>query len=199
MIFDYKILFAAIAILLTIAGYIPYIQGMMNGSNKPHIFTWVIWVVVSGIAFVAQIHAQGGPGAWVTGFICFMCLMTSLLALKQGTKDITRSDAIMFFGALGAIPVWMLTNDPLWSVIIVSIINSMAFYPTVRKSWLRPHEEHITLYALNIPRQALSIAALTQYSMTTVLFPASVIVMCVLFLVTILYRRHVLARGTHGE
>src|SRR5688572_18215228 len=80
MIFDYKILFAAFAILLTIIGYIPYIRGMMNGSNKPHIFTWVIWVIVSGIAFVAQLHDHGGPGAWVTGFICFMCLMTSLLA-----------------------------------------------------------------------------------------------------------------------
>ncbi len=195
MDFDLKIVFAATAILLTIIGYAPYLRGMWKGSNKPHIFTWIIWVIVSGIAFVAQLSENAGPGAWVTGFICFMCLVVSVLALKLGTKTVTRSDMIMFAGALAAIPVWILTKDPLWSVVIVTLINSVAFYPTFRKTWERPHEEHMTIYAWNIPRQGLTIAALTQYSLTTVLFPASVIVMCVLFFGTIMYRRHTLKQA----
>jgi len=194
MIFDYKIMFAILAIILTIAGYAPYIRGMVMGTNKPHIFTWVVWVIVAGVAFFAQLHEHAGPGAWVTGFISFMCLLVSLLALKLGTRDVTRSDIIMFLTALSAIPVWMLTKDPLWSVIIVTVINSIAFYPTVRKSWQRPYEEHVTIYALNIPRQMLAIAALTHYSVTTVLFPASVIVMCILFFGTVTYRRRVIDR-----
>lgn len=198
MIVDYKIAFASLAILLTIIGYIPYLWGIIKGSNKPHIFTWIIWVIVAAIAFFAQLSVNAGPGTWVTAFIGFMCLLVSLLALKSGTKNITPSDIIMFIGALASIPVWMLTKDPLWSVIIVTAINSMAFYPTFRKTWAKPYEEHIAIYALNIPRQALTIAALTQYSVTTVLFPASIIVMCLLFFGTIMYRRKTSKRPAHG-
>lgn len=198
MIFDYKITLAALAILLTIVGYTPYLRGMMKGSNKPHIFTWIIWTIVAGIAFAAQLSEHAGPGTWVTGFIGFMCLLVSLLAFKSGAKNITRSDLIMFVGALTAIPAWILTKDPLLSVIIVTIINCVAFYPTFRKTWARPHEEHITIYAWNVPRQGLTIAALTQYSVATVLFPASIIVMCTLFVGTIAYRRHTLKKAMHG-
>lgn len=198
MMFDYKIAFAVIAILLTTVGYIPYLWGIVKGSNKPHIFTWIIWVIVAAIAFFAQLSEHAGPGTWVTGFIGLMCALVSVLAFKSGAKNVARSDIIMFIGALAAIPVWVLTNDPLWSVIIVTIINSMAFYPTFRKTWARPHEEHITVYALNVPRQILTIAALTQYSVTTVLYPASIIVMCILFVGTILYRRHMLKQAVHG-
>lgn len=198
MMFDHKIAFAAAAIMLTIVGYAPYLWGIIKGSNKPHIFTWIIWVVVAGIACSAQFSEQAGPGAWVTGFIGFMCLLVVLLALKSGAKNITRSDIVMFSGALAAIPVWVLTNDPFWSVIIVTIINSIAFYPTFRKTWARPYEEHINIYAWNVPRQALTIAALTHYSLTTVLFPASIIFMCTLFVATIMYRRCRMKEEIHG-
>jgi hypothetical protein len=85
--------------------------------------------------------------------------------------------------------MWIMTSDPLWSVVIVTIINAAAYIPTFRKAWVRPFEEHILMYAINIPRHMLTIAATQVYSFTNLLYPASVVLACILLFGGIQYRR----------
>lgn len=187
---DDKTAFAFISILLTFAAYAPYIYGMYKGTNKPHLFMWLIWTIVVGIVFVAQWSEGAGVGAWVSGLVFVLCFIVSCWTLKAGDKHFTRFDWGILFLTLSAIPLWVLTSDPLWAVCLVSLINSLSFLPTIRKSWGRPFEEHITMYFINVPRHLFTIAALEAYSVTTVLYNASVACMCFLAFCLILYRRH---------
>jgi len=43
-----------IAVALAIIGHIPYIYDIYKGKTKPHIFTWVVWAIVTVLAFIAN-------------------------------------------------------------------------------------------------------------------------------------------------
>ncbi len=194
MSFDYKIILGAIAVLMTIWAHIPYLIHTLNGSNKPHVFTWVIWTFLTGIVFAVQVSEQAGPGAWATGICSVICLIITIAAFRTGEKNITRSDWVMFIFGLAAIPVWVATDDPLWSVCIVTLIDVSAVGPTFRKSWLRPHEENSFMYGFNIPRHAIGIAALAQISVTTALYSFALLIMNSIMFIMLKGRRIYLAR-----
>lgn len=199
MSFDYKIILGAIAVLMTIWAHIPYLIHTLNGSNKPHVFTWVIWTLLTGIVFAVQVSEQAGPGAWATGICSVICLIITIAAIRTGEKNITRSDWVMFIFGLAAIPVWVATDDPLWSVWIITLIDVSAVVPTFRKSWLRPHEENSFMYGFNIPRHAIGIAALAHISVTTALYSFALLFMNSIMFIMLKGRRMYLARQPDGQ
>lgn len=184
------------ASVLAIAGSIPYILSMIKGTTRPHIFSWLLWGVFNAIGGVAQMMDGGGPGAWVNLISAVLCWVVTVMGLLQkGERDIVRSDWIAFTGAVVAIIPWALTKDPLWSVIIITIIDMLAFYPTFRKSWYKPQEEALVSYGISATKHVLGIAALANYSITTVLFSASLVLTNSAFIAMTLYRRCKLAGG----
>jgi hypothetical protein len=189
MMEDYKIVLGSIAVIMTIWAHIPYFFETLKGTNKPHVFTWIIWTLLTGIAFAAQLEGKAGPGAWATGITALICVIITVAAIRNGSKDITRTDWVMFLGGLLAIPLWMLTDNPVWSIWIVTLIDCSAFYPTFRKSWHRPMEENTFMYGFNIPRHTLTLAAISTVSVTTVLYPAALLLMNALMYLMLKLRR----------
>lgn len=92
-----------------------------------------------------------------------------------------------------SIPLWYFTSDPLLSVIILTILDLLGFAPTIRKAYSRPFEEQLRFYVLMAIRNAIAIAALQHYSITTVLFPALTAMACVMFIAMVIIRRRVFA------
>ncbi len=186
---DYKTIFGFIAAIMSIIGHVPYMHSIIKGRTKPHLFTWIIWVVMTIIAFAAQIVGEAGPGAWTTGVNIILCIIIAIMALRFGEKNITRSDWVMFIAGLAAIPLWMMTNNPLWSVILITIIDALAFGPTIRKSWHKPNEEASFMYGFNIFRHMITLAALARFNFLTALYPAMLLVMNIVSFGVIMGRR----------
>ncbi|MCB1538025.1 MAG: hypothetical protein H6865_02580 [Rhodospirillales bacterium] len=186
---DLKSWFGALAALLAVLAHVPYFIAILRGTNRPHIFTWIIWTLLTVIAASAQIVGAAGPGAWSTVVTAFMCVAITAATVKKGERDITRADWLMFAAGTAALPVWMLTSDPLWAVVIVTVIDALAFGPTIRKSWRRPDQENITMYAVNLVRHCLAIAAIAQYSLVTTLYPAMLLAMNMVMFVMLTSRR----------
>lgn len=189
---DYKVALGLIAVAMTIWAHIPYFLDTIKGINKPHIFTWIIWSLLTFIAFAAQISGGAGIGAWVTGVTGLICVAIMVAAFHKGEKYITRSDWIMFLAGLSAIPVWIATDDPLLAVIIVTAIDVAAVYPTFRKSWEKPWEENSFMYGFNIPRHVCSIASLQILSPVTALYPAGLLLMNIVMYIMLKARRKTL-------
>ncbi len=177
MFSDYKTLLGLCAVAMTVAAHVPYLLTTLKGTNKPHIFTWVIWSLLTFIAFAAQVAGGAGPGAWVTCATGIICVIITAAALRTGERDITRGDWVMFLAGLAAIPAWLVTDDPFWSVLIVVGIDCSAFWPTFRKSWAKPHEENSFMYGFNIPRHMIALSALHEVSLITALYPAALLAM----------------------
>lgn len=169
--------------------YVFYIREIFAGKTHPHAFSWLIWALVAAVVFLAQVTEGAGTGAWVTGFTMVICSVIALLALRRGEKRITLTDWISFLGALAAIPVWQMTADPFYAVLLVVLIDALGFYPTFRKSWRRPEEETLIAYALNGFAFSLSLFALHHLNWTTALYPAFVAVANGVFVIMVMARK----------
>jgi hypothetical protein len=168
-----KDVLSVLAIFLMCAGHVPYIRNIMRGKTKPHIYSWFIWCLVTSIAAALQFVGGGGPGAWVTMIAALICAATFVLSIPYGKNNITKHDTILLCLALVALGVWLFAKQPVLSVLLVTIIDMLGLIPTIRKSWRRPHEETLKTYAMNVLRISLALLALQQYSVLTVLYPAT--------------------------
>lgn len=189
---SYKEFLSTIAIGITLYAFLPYIRSILSGATKPHVFSWIIWGITTCVVFLAQIKSHGGVGAWPIGVSGSITLVIAILAYtKRADISITRLDTIFFIAALTSLPVWYLTADPLWAVVLLTIIDLLGFGPTIRKTYYSPYSESIYFYFLFMIRNVLVLFALESYSLTTILFPALVAVACCMLMAMMLYRRKI--------
>lgn len=187
-------LIGTLSIILAIAGYYRYVQTMLQRKTKPHAFSWAIWALLTGIAFVAQVSDGAGAGAWAIGFTALVCGLISIFAFAgYGEKSITRGDWISLIFCLSAIPLWIITEDPLWSVLLITTIDMVSYYPTFRKSYIKPYEENLFHYSVATLKFVLSMMALENISIITALYPASLIFANVIFVMMVAWRRYTLS------
>lgn len=183
------------AVALTFIAYAPYVWFILKGRTKPHVFSWVIWGVTTLLAGAAQLADGGGWGAWpicVSGLIAVSVAVLSWV--KRGDATVTRADWAFLIAAAASIPAWLLTNNPLWASIILTVVDILGFGPSFRKAWTRPHEEGAGLFVLLTLRNALAVMALESYSMTTLVFPVLSGAANMVFVALIVIRRPVIPR-----
>lgn len=174
---------------MTLTGYFFYFRDIFANKTKPHAFSWLVWAALTGIAFFAQLSDHAGPGAWVTATTAAISVVIFLLAIKKGEKNITLSDKLNLLGAAVALGLWFITSNPLLSVILITVVDFLGFVPTIRKSYRKPHEETLIHYVLAGLKFVLAIAALETYTLTTWLYPASLVAANLFFVVMLVVLR----------
>jgi hypothetical protein len=174
---EYKIALGYLAILIGLTGYSFYIKSIFKGHTKPHSFSWLLWALITGIVFSAQITKGGGAGAWVTGVSSIVCLFIGCAGLGKNRRPFSKFDWMFLGVALGALGLWYVTKDPTISIVLVATVDSLGYASTLRKGYLHPAEENITSFGLNSLKYIASVAALQSYSLATWLYPAAMIVM----------------------
>lgn len=188
-----KEVISAIAIVIGLASHAIYAAGVWQRKIKPHAFSWLVWGVLMSIGCAAQLHENAGPGTWVLGMNAAINFSFAICGFLIGEKNITRGDKFALLFALSTIPVWKMMEDPVWAVVMVSIIDVVAMYPTFRKSWYKPWEDGALAFSIATFHFILSLFALDVLNVTTVLYPVTIVSVNTLFVLMLLYRRRVLA------
>lgn len=193
MDFTQSEIIGGLAFLIGLYGMVDYIVSILKKKTRPHLFTWVVWTLLCTIGYLAQLHDKAGPGSWALAITALSTFVIALLCLKYGEKSFTLGDKISLAASLTAIIPWLLMKDPLGSVILISIIDVVAFYPTVRKSWMKPHEEKLAAYNLANLKFLISFMAMNTISLNTMLYPSVIVVTNTAFVVMCLIRRRQLS------
>src|SRR3989338_8644305 len=187
---DYYLIFGLAAVALSFISYIPYIYHLFKNKTKPHIFSWFLWGLLAGIAFLAQINENAGPGSWVVGFTTAVCFFIAVVSyVKWKRYYITKFDWVCFIAAIFGVVLWIITDNALNAVIVVSVVDALAFVPTFRKTFINPNEETAITFVFSAITMALSLAALENFNLTTALYPASLVFTNILFVLMVLARR----------
>lgn len=199
MIYDYQIVLGVFAALLTFVAFFLYVRSALREGTKPHPFTWFLITIIDTTVFVAQVLNGGGPGTWAVGTGAALSGIVFLIALIYGEKRIARIDWICLALALFGIAIWITTSNALLAVVFASITDVLVKLPTFRKSYIRPNEESITMWSVDIVLYSLSIGALSTLSWTTALFPAVIVINDIALVAMILFRRKQLAAVVRPE
>jgi uncharacterized protein with PQ loop repeat len=182
-----------IAVILTFIAYIPYYRDIIRGKTHPHVYSWSLWCLLTILIVALQIKGGAGVSAYVTASAGLLCIGVIVLGLRHGERDITVFDTFVAILSLIAMGFWLIADQPVVSIILVVIADLLAFIPTVRKSWYKPHSETLSLYVTNTLRFALALIAVEHFTLLAALWPAAWAVGNGLFSIMLMYRRRQLA------
>jgi hypothetical protein len=159
-----KQMVAVIAASLTFVSYIPYYRDILRGKTHPHLYTWLLWALLSALLVVLQIKGGAGAAVLVSGAAVVLCIGVVILSIKKGTKDITRLDKYVAVMGLVAIFFWLVIDQPVLSALLLIVADLLAFIPTIRKSWKSPHSETLSLYVTNTLRFSMALFSVREYT-----------------------------------
>ncbi|RZF31815.1 hypothetical protein EVC45_00900 [Paraburkholderia sp. UYCP14C] len=165
-------LFGVMGSIVSLVAFLPYGLAIWRGTVRPHLFTWLIWSVVTAIAAAGQFVAGAGPSAWCTAAIAATCFFVLVASVFRGERQRTTFDWLCLAAALSAIPLWILTNDPALSICLVTLIELVGLAPTIRKTVRDPWSESLLYFALCVLKYALAILALPKWSVAVAFYPA---------------------------
>jgi hypothetical protein len=184
-----KEIISVVAVFLTFVAYIPYYKDILSGKTHPHVYSWSLWGLLTVLLVALQIKGGAGVATWITAAAGLLCIGVVILSLRNGKKDITRSDTVVAILSLMAIGFWLIADQPEISVILVIVADMLAFIPTVRKSWNKPYDETLSLYVTNAIRFFLALAAVETYTFLSSAWIISWAVGNALFSIMLIIRR----------
>lgn len=184
-----KVALGIVSSILALITYIPYLIDMFKGKTKPHLYTWVIWSVVTGIGFFGSLKTGGDAGSWHIGCTAFLTTVVAIVAVRNGTKDIRIFDTFCLLLSIFAVLLWVFTNNPYWSVVMAVVIDLFAYLPTFRKSYNDPNSETLSLYFLGATKNFIGTYANTVFSVTTCLYPLAIGITNTIFIIFVIIRK----------
>jgi ASC-1-like (ASCH) protein len=186
---EVKLLFGILSTAIACVCFIPYLIDIFKRKTQPHMYSWLIWTILQVVGVAAQLKDGAGYGAWALAVGAFFCFAIFLLSFKYGTKNISRFDLLCLIAAIVAIGVYVFIDNPIWATIVVAVIDFVGFLPTFRKGFQEPFSETSSTFILSAVANGLSIAALQNYSATTILYIGSLFFTNSSFATMILVRR----------
>lgn len=169
-----KILFSLISASIGIWAFLPYLKNVISKKTKPHVFTWLIWLITQGTAVFGLWLGGGGYGAINLTIGTILTLIILIFALRNGDNRPTLSDIIILTAALLAIVVWLFLDNPKLSIILVSAIDVLGYAPTFKKSYFHPWTETVNSWGYFIIANIFAILALDSYNIMTLTYLLSI-------------------------
>ena len=185
-----KEIFGIISSILSLVAFLPYIWLIFKGKIRPNLFSRVIFFIVSGQIAFGIYFAGGGAGSWPLFITFFLNIFIIIGLFKTGAdRSIKKHDYIFLLMSIIAVPIWIITKDPTWSVVILSIQNSLGYGPAYTQSYRKPFDESIFHFSVIILRDIILVFALHVYSLGTLIFPILKTISAIALVTLIIIRR----------
>lgn len=181
--------FALLASFISIASMIPYIKDIQSKKTKPHVFTWFVWTLMTGIFFFAQLSDGAGVGSLTAGVTTVLCIYILIASFRQGEKLVKPSDWISFSLSLLALLAWASTKSPFYSVILITCADAIAYIPTIRKSYSQPYSETLSTHFFSGIKHSINLLSLANFTFISSFYTICLVVINYCFTAFLLVRR----------
>jgi hypothetical protein len=191
MTFTFKPAMGVLSIIIMVVAYAIYLwQSRRDGGIQPHPFSWLLWGVVTGVAYLVQVTRGGGPGSWVVGLTSLACFLIAILSLFKHRWSFSLFDWLSLIAGLIVFGYYLSSRNPTMSAILATATDVIGYGSTVKKGWAEPRKDSATSFALNSLKFVPSLFALNSYSLATWLYPATLVVVNGAVAAVLLFRRY---------
>ncbi len=139
----------AIGMLLITLGALPYIRDVQRRVVRPRLVSWGIWSVLLVIMTVAAQQAGETTSAVLSGVGAVECALIVVVGWRVGNRSFKLLDWVSVLGAVLGLLSAVATRDPWVTLIIMVVIDAIAYMPTWHHAWQAPEEESLLSFGLN--------------------------------------------------
>lgn len=166
---------SVLAGLLYLAAFAPYIRAILRQETKPATTSWIIWAILDTILLVGMVVEQTVNGQ-IAGAVLGSWAVV-LLAFRYGSSGWTTLDRICFGGALLAIVLWQLFDDPLVGILTSLLAYSIGFAPTIASALKDARRENTAAWSLFWISSLCSLLAIPVWNVAYAAQPITFFVM----------------------
>lgn len=190
MVYTIKIAASILATGIGTVAYIPYLIDMFRGKNKPHLYTWISFFLVTAVVSYIQLLNGAGVGVIPTVVTALIDAIILFYCFRFGTRDIVFMDKIcLTVSIIGVVTYFIFHTLPILSLILLTTAEVISFIPTFRKTKNDPYSESLTSYYLTLIKIMLIFIALQSYNLLTVSYPVVWFIVFIVFLTVTYYIR----------
>ena len=164
--------FALISTILTVVSGPSYVKDILQGKAKPERSTFLIFTLLSAIAFYGQLQLGAGLSLIFTGLDVLGSFGVFLLSLKYGVSGFGKQEKFAMIVALIGLVISLVAHAPLLAILGVMLADIAAMYLTLRKTFLNPDTEPYISWILFGLAAVFSGLSVQHYSFGLVVYPA---------------------------
>ena len=173
-----------IGTLLPLVSRWVYIASILRGISKPQRTTKLLLTVITGLSFFSLWAAGDTSGVWLALASFVQVAIIYGLSFKYGMGGRDRLELICIVLCILGIAAWIATGDSVAGLIASIVADLVAVIPALVKTWRLPHTESWLFYALDTIAAGFIMAA-GPYDLLALVFPAYILVINAVFVVTI--------------
>lgn len=152
----------AIAGVLVVSAYFPYILAIFRRETEPSRSTWIIWtsqslLTAAGMFMAGTLNVQ-------IAVVAFGDVVTLLLALRFGESKWEKLDVVLLVVAGIGTVEWLSTSDPIVAVVTGLGVTSAGSIATIEKLWRKPRSEDWVAYSFMVLSCVFQIAATRSWT-----------------------------------
>jgi len=167
---DWHFILGITAGVLAFGAVIPYIKDILYGTTRPNIISYLLWVILLSISFLAQLSAGASWSAMlILGDLIGTSIVVVFCLVGYGYKEHGFLEWVCLALAIAAIISWQLTQQPVLAILFAVLADAMAAMPTLMKTYRDPWSE------LPITWLMIALGAFCAVFSTTIHNPANLI------------------------
>lgn len=168
-------IFGLVSGILSVITYIPYLCDIFRLKTKPERATWLIWSVLTAIAFFSQLAEGATHSLWLTGVQAAGVVMIFLLSIKFGIGGLTRRDISALVAAGVGLLLWYYTDNAAIALFITIAIDALGASLTVIKAYADPESETLSTWVLSGTAGIFGALAVGAFDYVLLAFPVYII------------------------
>ena len=154
--------------------FVPYIRHILTGTVRPERASWLIWAVLTSIAFFSNLAAGARAALWLPALASLGVLVVFALSIRFGMGGLAGRDTVALTMAAAGLAAWWVTKDPAYALLCTIAVDGIAAALTTWKSFEHPHTETYSVYVLLSLAGLLSAISVGRVDTMVVIYPVYV-------------------------
>lgn len=164
--------FATLALLFSLMAFLNYIRDTLKRRTQPQRASWLIWSVLSLIAFMTQVSEGATTLLWFIGaqFACTFSIF--FLSIWYGSGSyLSRRNLTTFAAASFGLILWYVLDNAAYALAMIITISAIGGYATVTKAYRAPESETLSSWVMLAVASMCGIASVDVLDWTYIAYP----------------------------
>lgn len=146
--------------IVTLLAYFPYVSAILKKEIRPSFISWPIWLLSTTLIFATSYSEGARLTLFMVGATIIGNSLISVLAYIYGEKIWTKLDIFAVIVSLSSLFVWFITGNAITALVMNVIIDTAAYFPTIRNIIGNPQSESKIAWMLFLIGAVLNIIVL---------------------------------------